>query len=75
MLLSLAAAANEPIVSMGDSSRIDAVFAKAYRGEPIKIAGIGGSIVAGAGASAEAKRFLNIAAKWWSDTLVSTLSL
>jgi lysophospholipase L1-like esterase len=56
------------LVSMGDLSRIQHALAKARRGEAVGVAVIGGSITAGALASAPAKRWGNMVAEWWRRT-------
>jgi|GEM_PF-6444190 lysophospholipase L1-like esterase len=45
--------------------RLHALLRKADRGEPIRIAGLGGSITGGAGASSAGNRFLNLSANWF----------
>jgi lysophospholipase L1-like esterase len=56
------------LVTMGDTARLQAVLAKARRGEPISLAVIGGSITQGAAASSEDHRWGNVVAKWWRET-------
>ena len=54
------------LVSMGAPARLDAVFAKAQRGEPITIAAIGGSITAGGERTkTPANRYIAQVAKWF----------
>jgi hypothetical protein len=53
------------VVDAGDFSRLHIALAKASRGEAITIAAIGGSITAGAAASAEENRWPSRAAAWW----------
>lgn len=55
----------QSVVDAGNFARLHLVVAKAARGEPIKIASIGGSITAGASASSEENRWPNRAAAWW----------
>lgn len=50
-----------------DVSRLFSVMRKASRGEPIRVAGLGGSITGGATASVEGNRWLNKTANWFSD--------
>ena len=52
-------------VSLGDTDRLDRVFAKALRGEPVTIGFIGGSITRGSGASAPDKNYAALLAAWW----------
>jgi len=74
LLVSVAAAQDEPhilarsLVSMGDTARLQAVLAKARRGEEVVVAVIGGSITAGAAASQEENRYGNLVAQWWRQT-------
>lgn len=56
------------LVSMGDTSRLAPVFAKAARGEKIVVGVIGGSITQGAKATAAEHRYANVVAQWWRDT-------
>lgn len=57
------------IVSMGDPARIDAVLAKARRGEPICVVSIGGSITAGGLQTKDpARRYSQQLAKWFETT-------
>ncbi len=56
---------NRCVVDAGDFSRLQIAMAKASRGDAITIAAIGGSITAGAAASAEENRWPNQAAAWW----------
>jgi hypothetical protein len=54
------------IVSAGDPARMQAVLAKARRGEPICVAAIGGSITAGGVATKDSKRrYVQQLAKWF----------
>lgn len=55
-------------VSAGDTARLKQVFAKARRGETVRIAVIGGSITQGASATAPDKRYGNRIYQWWKDT-------
>lgn len=56
------------VVTNTDFARLQAVFAKARRGEIVTIASIGGSITAGASASTPEKRYVERVAQWWRDT-------
>ncbi len=60
------------LVSMGDTTRLQHVLAKAARGEKVVVAVIGGSITAGAAASREEFRWGNRVAQWWRDTFPKT---
>ncbi len=54
------------LVSAGDPARIQAVLAKARRGEPICVAAIGGSITAGGVATKDPmRRYVQQLAKWF----------
>ena len=54
------------LVSWGDPARLQAVLAKARRGEPICVAAIGGSITAGGVATKDPKRrYVQQLAKWF----------
>ena len=54
------------LVSPGDGQRLQAVFAKAARGEPIVVAAIGGSITAGGPATKQVEsRYVEQAAGWF----------
>jgi lysophospholipase L1-like esterase len=55
------------LVSLGNTARLQAVFEKARRGEPITVAAIGGSITAGGAATKDAKnRYVNRLAAWFA---------
>lgn len=55
------------LVSLGNTARLQAVFEKARRGEPITIAAIGGSITAGGAATKNIKnRYVNHLAAWFA---------
>lgn len=57
------------LVSQGDAARIQAVFAKARRGEPICVAAIGGSITAGGQNTKDPnRRYVQQLAKWFETT-------
>ena len=57
------------LVSTGDVARIQAVLAKARRGEPICVAAIGGSITAGGQNTKDPKRrYVPQLAKWFEST-------
>jgi hypothetical protein len=51
------------IVSLGDLSRLQNVLRRASSGLPVRIAGMGGSITAGAGASTPDKRWMTLVIK------------
>ncbi len=61
----MAALSRAARVANGDPARIQQSFAKARRGEPVTVAVIGGSITAGARASAPAKSYGSLVAAWW----------
>jgi len=52
-------------LSTGDLSRLAKIFAKARRGEPIRLGVIGGSITAGAIASSPATSYSGLLLTWW----------
>ena len=52
-------------LSTGDLGRLAKVFAKARRGEPIKLGVIGGSITAGAIASSPGNSYSGLLLAWW----------
>jgi hypothetical protein len=57
------------LVSAGDPARIQAVLAKARRGEPICVAAIGGSITAGGEHTKDpARRYVQQLGKWFENT-------
>lgn len=57
------------LVSAGDPARIQAVLAKARRGEPICVAAIGGSITAGGRNTKDPmRRYVQQIAKWFEKT-------
>ena len=57
------------LVSNGDPARLQAVLAKARRGEPICVAAIGGSITAGGDHTKDpAHRYIQQLAKWFEGT-------
>ncbi|MBM3475349.1 MAG: SGNH/GDSL hydrolase family protein [Armatimonadetes bacterium] len=56
------------LVTVGDTSRLQHVLAKARRNEEVVVAVIGGSITAGASASKEENRYGNLVAQWWRQT-------
>lgn len=60
------------LVSAGDTARLQHVFAKAKRGEPVTVAVIGGSITAGAKASKTQYRYGDLVADWWRNTFPQT---
>jgi lysophospholipase L1-like esterase len=56
------------LVGHGDTQRLQAVFAKARRGEPIVVAAIGGSITAGGAATKQAEsRYVDQVAGWFRE--------
>lgn len=56
------------LVGVGNTGRLQAVFAKARRGEPIVVAAVGGSITAGGAATKEAEsRYVNQIAAWFRE--------
>ena len=56
------------LVNAGNAERLQAVFAKARRREPIVVAAIGGSITAGGTATKQAEnRYVNQVAAWFQD--------
>ena len=60
------------VVTVGDTSRLQHALAKGRRGEPVTVAVIGGSITAGARASAPEKNYGRVLAQWWRETFPST---
>ena len=52
-------------LSLGDTSRFKRIFARAERGRTIRLGFIGGSITAGAIASAPANSYVERVADWW----------
>src|ERR1700744_1102474 len=52
-------------LSTGDLGRLASVFAKARRGEPVRLGVIGGSITAGAIASSPAASYSALLLNWW----------
>lgn len=61
----IAALSRSALVATGDTARIQRVLARARRGEPMTMAVIGGSITAGAMASAPTNSYGNRVADWW----------
>jgi lysophospholipase L1-like esterase len=61
------ALALKSLVSPGDTARLQQILAKARRGDPVVVGVIGGSITAGAAASAPEKRYGDLLAKWFRD--------
>ncbi len=56
------------LISMGDLARLDAVFAKARRGEPIVVAALGGFITAGGERTKDpANRYISQVSKWFQE--------
>jgi lysophospholipase L1-like esterase len=53
-------------VSTGDPARLQRVFAKARRGEPITIGFIGGSITHGQASTSPERSFAVLVSNWWS---------
>jgi lysophospholipase L1-like esterase len=60
------------LVSMGDTARVQAVLAKARRGEKVVVGVLGGSITQGASASKEEFRYGNRIAQWWGEKFPKT---
>ena len=56
------------VVTAGDTARLQHALAKGRRGEPVTVAVIGGSITAGARASAPEKNYGGVLAQWWRET-------
>lgn len=57
------------MISRGDPARLQAVLAKARRGEPLCVAAIGGSITAGGLQTKDpARRYVQQVAKWFENT-------
>ena len=55
------------LVGLGNTARLQAVFEKARRGEPITVAAIGGSITAGGAATKDPRnRYVNRLAAWFA---------
>jgi len=54
-------------LATGDLGRLARVFAKAHRGEPIKLGVIGGSITVGAMASSPASSYSGLLLAWWRE--------
>jgi lysophospholipase L1-like esterase len=54
-------------VSLGDYRRLQRVFDKAKRGEPITLGVIGGSISTGSLASRPDNSYVSLVTKWWKD--------
>ena len=63
-----AAILQRSLVSMGDTSRLQHVLAKAGRGESVVVGVIGGSITGGAMASTPELAWGSLVAKWWRET-------
>lgn len=55
--------------------RLQRVLAKARRGEPIVVAGIGGSITEGMNATASSRRYLNLVYDWWNGKYPGQVTL
>lgn len=60
------------VFSKGDTTRLQHVFAKAARKEPIVIGVIGGSITEGSAASKTENRYGNRVYKWWQEKFPQT---
>jgi lysophospholipase L1-like esterase len=60
------------LVSGGDQSRLQAVFAKAQKGEKITLGVIGGSITRAGAKIAIDKRYANVMLAWWQKTFPKT---
>lgn len=63
------------LVSEGDLARLRSVIARAQAGEPITIAGIGGSITASGLATRPENRYLNRFGSWWNGRFKQTARL
>ena len=61
----IAALSRPALLATGDTARIQQVFARARRGEALTVAVIGGSITAGAMASAPTNSYGSRVAAWW----------
>lgn len=60
------------VVQCGDTARLQAVLAKARRGDPVTLGVLGGSITQGASATTEENRYGNRVATWWRNTFPQT---
>ncbi len=60
------------VFSKGDVTRLQHVFAKAAKKEPIVVGIIGGSITEGAAASKPENRYGNLVYKWWQKKFPQT---
>jgi lysophospholipase L1-like esterase len=58
-------------LSVGESARLDRVFAKARRGETVTLGYIGGSITSGASASTPDNSYASLLATWWRQRFPS----
>jgi len=63
----IAALSRPTLLATGDTARIQQVFARARRGEPLTVAVIGGSITGGAVASAPTNSYGSRVAAWWQQ--------
>ena len=63
----IAALSRPALLATGDTARIQQVFARARRGEPLTVAVIGGSITGGAVASAPTNSYGSRVAAWWQQ--------
>jgi lysophospholipase L1-like esterase len=64
-IVDIAALSRSSLVAAGDAARVQRAFARARRGEPLTLAVIGGSITAGAMASAPTNSYGSRVAAWW----------
>jgi len=60
------------LVSLGDPTRTQRVLARARAGQPVTVAVIGGSITAGAKATARYLRYGDVMARWWQKKFPRT---
>jgi len=60
------------LISEGNQSRLQAVFAKAQKGEKITLGVIGGSITRAGAKIAIDKRYANVMLAWWQKTFPKT---
>lgn len=59
---------SKALVSEGNQARLQAVFAKAAKGEKVILGVLGGSITEGAACANPAKRYPSIVLNWWKRT-------
>ena len=60
-----AQASGEILLNRGDDGRLEAVFARAERGETVTLGALGGSITQGTGAGSNANRWTDLVADWF----------